>query len=94
MNIVFGSNGALGNELFQAFLENDKTTKTGLSGLLESIGIERVYLCGLATDFCVKWSALDATDFGFETILLHVAIRRRGPKFYQKNGAVILAVSA
>tara|TARA_Y100001935_G_C17311810_1_gene517329 strand:+ start:31064 stop:31696 length:633 start_codon:yes stop_codon:yes gene_type:complete len=64
-----------GIDSYSAFLENDKTTKTGLSGLLESIGIERVYLCGLATDFCVKWSALDATDFGFETILIKDAVR-------------------
>lgn len=43
---------------------------TGLAGYLRERGVERVYLCGLARDFCVRWSAEDAADAGFDTTLL------------------------
>lgn len=55
---------------YSAFVENDRRTKTGLDGYLRSRGIERCFVCGIATDFCVAWSALDAVDHGFETVLL------------------------
>ncbi len=43
---------------------------TGLAGYLRERGVERVVLCGLARDYCVKWSALDAADLGFEAVVL------------------------
>lgn len=55
---------------YSAFVENDRKTKTGLDGYLRSRGITRCFVCGIATDFCVAWSALDAVDHGFETVLL------------------------
>lgn len=55
---------------YSAFVENDRKTKTGLDGYLRSRGVERCFICGIATDFCVAWSALDAVDHGFETVLL------------------------
>lgn len=51
---------------YSAFFENDKTTATGLDGYLRSRGITTVTLAGLATDFCVAFSALDAAKLGFD----------------------------
>ena len=50
---------------YSAFFENDRTTPTGLDGLLRSRGVTAVTLTGLATDFCVAYSALDAARLGF-----------------------------
>ncbi len=50
---------------YSAFLEADNKTHTGLDGYLKSRGIANVYVCGLATDFCVAWTALDARKLGF-----------------------------
>jgi nicotinamidase/pyrazinamidase len=50
---------------YSAFFENDKTTPTGLEGYLRGRGVSSVTLVGLATDFCVAWSALDAVRLGF-----------------------------
>lgn len=60
---------------YSAFYENDHTTGTGLCGYLRERGFRRVYLCGLATDFCVKWSALDARREGFEVSVIEDACR-------------------
>jgi len=51
---------------YSAFFENDRTTPTGLGGLLRERGVSRVTIAGLATDFCVSFSALDARRLGFE----------------------------
>lgn len=51
---------------YSAFQENDRSTSTGLAGWLREVGVERVELCGLATDYCVAYSALDAASLGFE----------------------------
>jgi nicotinamidase/pyrazinamidase len=59
---------------YSAFRENvdpaGRRPSTGLGAWLEARGIRRVFVCGLARDFCVKWSALDAAEAGFETWLL------------------------
>jgi nicotinamidase/pyrazinamidase len=60
---------------YSAFLEADRTTPTGLTGLLRERGFRRIYLAGLATDFCVAWSALDATAAGFEAVVVEDACR-------------------
>jgi nicotinamidase/pyrazinamidase len=60
---------------YSAFLEADRTTHTGLDGWLVARGIERVDLCGLATDFCVAWSAQDARRFGLEARVIEPACR-------------------
>ncbi|NIB43507.1 bifunctional nicotinamidase/pyrazinamidase [Pseudomaricurvus alkylphenolicus] len=54
---------------YSAFFENDRKTTTGLSACLKEKGITRLFFCGIATDFCVAWSALDSIALGFETIL-------------------------
>jgi nicotinamidase/pyrazinamidase len=60
---------------YSAFLEADRVTPTGLAGLLRERGIRRVYCCGLATDFCVAFSALDAQAAGFDTLVIDDACR-------------------
>jgi nicotinamidase/pyrazinamidase len=60
---------------YSAFLEADRSTRTGLAGLLRERGVSTVYLCGLALDFCVAWSALDARAAGFEAIVIEDACR-------------------
>lgn len=60
---------------YSAFLEADRTTKTGLDGYLAARGITDVYICGLALDFCVGWSAEDAANFGFATSVIEDACR-------------------
>jgi len=60
---------------YSAFFENDRRTPTGLSGYLRDRGIKKVTLCGLATDFCVAFSALDAVTQGFSTSVMLDACR-------------------
>jgi nicotinamidase/pyrazinamidase len=60
---------------YSAFLEADRKTETGLAGYLRGRGIGSVYVCGLATDFCVAWTALDARKLGFEAAVFEDACR-------------------
>jgi nicotinamidase/pyrazinamidase len=60
---------------YSAFFENDRTTSTGLAGYLRERGLNRVFLAGLAYDFCVGYSALDARRLGFEAIVIRDACR-------------------
>ena len=60
---------------YSAFYENDRSTPTGLAGYLRERGFRRIFLAGLATDFCVAWSALDARREGFEAMLVEDACR-------------------
>lgn len=60
---------------YSAFYENDGETLTGLTGYLRNRGIDTLYLCGLATDFCVKWSALDGRKEGFDVRVIEDATR-------------------
>ncbi|MHC2464351.1 bifunctional nicotinamidase/pyrazinamidase [Bradyrhizobium embrapense] len=55
---------------YSAFFENDRTTPTGLAGYLRERVFRRVVMAGLATDFCVQYSALDARRLGFETAVV------------------------
>jgi nicotinamidase/pyrazinamidase len=58
---------------YSAFYENDRRTGTGLAGYLRERGFRRLFLAGIATDFCVKWSALDGRREGFEVAVLEDA---------------------
>ncbi|MCP4206499.1 MAG: bifunctional nicotinamidase/pyrazinamidase [Shimia sp.] len=62
-----GTNPAI--DSYSAFFENDQTTPTGLEGYLKSLGVTEVTMVGLATDFCVQFSALDAVRLGLEVTL-------------------------
>lgn len=60
---------------YSAFMENDRATATGLAGYLRERGLRRLWFCGLALDFCVAWSALDARRLGFEATAVEDACR-------------------
>jgi nicotinamidase/pyrazinamidase len=63
---------------YSTFFENDRTTATGLEGWLRGRGFRRVFLAGLATDFCVAWSAEDAVRLGYEVTVVEDACRGIG----------------
>lgn len=63
---------------YSAFYENDKTTATGLAGYLRDKGIERVFVVGLAYDFCVGYSAIDARKDGFDAVVVKDLCRAIG----------------
>jgi len=60
---------------YSAFMEADRKTATGLAGYFKERGIDTLFLTGLATDFCVSWSAVDARKFGFTTYVIEDATR-------------------
>lgn len=64
-----------GIDSYSAFFENDQTTPTGLDGYLRARGVVNLTLVGLATDFCVAYSALDAARLGFQVQVLEPACR-------------------
>ncbi len=54
---------------YSGFLENDRTTRTGLAGYLKDRGVRRILVCGLALDYCVFFTACDGVDMGFEVVV-------------------------
>lgn len=60
---------------YSAFLENDKITPTGLAGYLRERGLQRIFLAGLAYDYCVRYSAIDGQRLGFECLVIEDACR-------------------
>jgi nicotinamidase/pyrazinamidase len=64
-----------GVDSYSTFMEADQKTPTGLTGYLKQSGVKRCFLAGLATDFCVAWSAMDARAAGFQAIVIEDASR-------------------
>jgi nicotinamidase/pyrazinamidase len=64
-----------GLDSYSAFDEADHRTPTGLAGYLRERAVNRLFVCGLATDFCVAWTALDARKEGFDTAVIEDACR-------------------
>ncbi len=60
---------------YSAFFENDHQTATGLRGYLRDRGLGRAFICGLATDYCVRFSAVDAATAGLEVVVIEDACR-------------------
>lgn len=60
---------------YSAFVEADRKTSTGLEAYLKARGIQSLYLCGLATDYCVSWSAQDARAAGFSATVIEDACK-------------------
>ena len=60
---------------YSAFMEADQQTTTGLAGYLKERQIDSVYVVGIATDFCVAWTAMDARKFGFQTYVIEDACK-------------------
>jgi nicotinamidase/pyrazinamidase len=74
--VVVRKGTQVGHDSYSGFRDNEGGGDTGLERLLLECGVERVYVCGLATDYCVKFSALDAIKAGFETFLVKDACVR------------------
>lgn len=74
---------------YSTFYENDRKTATGLTGYLKGRGFKRVFLAGLATDFCVGWSAIDGRAEGFDVVLVENACRA-----IDLNGSLAAAMNA
>lgn len=70
INIILRKGTNPNIDSYSAFLENDKKTETGLHYLMKGLGIKEVYLCGLALDYCVYYSACDSVKFGFDTFVI------------------------
>ena len=68
---------------YSAFRENDRITRTGLTGYLRERGLGRIFIAGLAYDYCVRYSAIDSMQAGFETYVIEDACRAIG-----MNGSV------
>ena len=60
---------------YSAFFENDHQTPTGLAGLLRDLGVKRLFICGLAYDYCVRYTAEDAVREGFNAVVIEEATR-------------------
>ena len=74
-NLIIRKGFRPGIDSYSAFFENDRTTPTGLQGYLRARGVTDLTLVGLATDFCVGYSALDAVRLGFSVTVLEGACR-------------------
>jgi nicotinamidase/pyrazinamidase len=64
-----------GIDSYSAFYENDRQTPTGLAGYLRDRGLRRIFLAGLATDYCVYYSAIDARRLGFDSVVIEPGCR-------------------
>jgi len=73
--LILRKGGHRAVDSYSAFLEADRVTRTGLDGWLTARGVTEVHICGLATDFCVAWTALDARRFGFAATVIEDACR-------------------
>lgn len=75
VDLIVHKGSAIDLDSYSAFLENDHETPTGLEHYLKGLGIRETYLCGLATDFCVFFSAMDAARLGFAVTVFGDAVR-------------------
>ncbi|SMG01602.1 bifunctional nicotinamidase/pyrazinamidase [Burkholderia singularis] len=73
--LVIRKGGDARVDSYSAFVEADRHSRTGLAGFLRELGAKRVWCCGLATDYCVAWSALDARAAGFDAFVIEDACR-------------------
>ena len=75
LNMIVHKGTKKGLDSYSAFFDNDHRFSTGLEGYLKALNIETVYLCGLALDYCVQFSALDCINLGFDTVVIEDATR-------------------
>jgi nicotinamidase/pyrazinamidase len=78
VNLVIRKGFRRNLDSYSAFFENDRKTPTGLDGFLKGLGIKTLVLGGLATDYCVFYSAADAAALGYKTVVLKDAVRGVG----------------
>lgn len=79
---------------YSAFYENDNKTSTGLTEKLRNLGVEIVYVVGLATDYCIKFTVLDAIKDGFKVILNEDAIKAVNVKPEDGENAIVEMLDA
>mgnify|MGYP000010883457 FL=1 len=82
-DLILRKGTCAGRDSYSAFLEADRQTRTGLAGWLTERGIRKVVICGLAADYCVSWTALDAVAAGFEVYVVTDGIRAIAPSSYE-----------
>lgn len=75
VSLILRKGRSAGLDSYSAFFENDRKTPTGLSGYLKELGIDSLVMCGLATDYCVYFSAADGVNLGFNISLALDAVR-------------------
>ncbi len=80
-----------GIDSYSGFFDNGKLKDTGLAAYLKGRGVTRVYLVGLAGDYCVGFTALDAIEQGFETFLIHDATRPIDTEGFEKMKQEIIS---
>jgi nicotinamidase/pyrazinamidase len=78
VSLIIRKGFRLGLDSYSAFFENDRKTATRLDGYLRALSVDTLTLGGLATDYCVLYSALDAAALGYKTIVAGDAIRGVG----------------
>jgi nicotinamidase/pyrazinamidase len=78
LSLIIRKGFRLGLDSYSAFFENDRKTPTGLEGWIRGLGIETVIIGGLATDYCVFYSAMDSKSLGFNTVIVNDAVRGVG----------------
>ena len=81
-------------DAYSGFFDNGRLHATGLAGFLQSRGIGQVFICGLATDYCVKWTALDAISLGFDTYVISDATRGVNLSPLDSENALLEVVAA
>lgn len=82
---IFRKGTDLNIDSYSGFFDNGKRRNTGLAGYLRDRGVTSVAVCGLAADFCVYFTAMDALQLGFETSLLESAIRAIDDEAYERK---------
>jgi len=75
VSLIIRKGFRMGLDSYSAFFENDRCTSTGLEGGIKQMNIETVIIGGLATDYCVFYSAMDSRRLGFNTIVVEDAVR-------------------
>jgi nicotinamidase/pyrazinamidase len=91
---VFQKGTDPGVDSYSGFFDNGRLHATGLGAFLNTRGIGQVFICGLATDYCVKWTALDALSLGFETYVIRDATRGVNLSPLDSENALLEVVAA
>ena len=76
---------------YSVFFDNGHKKATGLEGYLKGLGIEEVHICGLAADYCVFYSAMDALSLGFKVGVINKATKAISPQGYQTAKRLLIA---
>ncbi len=87
---IFRKGTDLDIDSYSGFFDNGKRKNTGLAGYLRDRGVTAVYVCGLAADYCVYFTAMDALQLGFDTTIIDYAVRAIDAANYKTKKAAFL----